>query len=208
MVDINNQILKLRPEEAQEEIAKLIGLGYTDIILTFPILENGDYEIEDMVSKFNMFKFNYKGINLYLGNEINYHYTLIHRLKKHDILTLNQSEYILLKLPADDKPEQFKQLISALSDYKVILSCADQYKYLNVNDLIEMKKSGILYLVNVKNINKHKTKKMLKKKLVDFLVTYENVPNSVFKQGQKLIGREYMQKLISDNYTNILKINL
>lgn len=208
MVDINNQLLKLRPEEAQEEIAKLIGLGYTDLILTFPILENGDYEIEDMVSKFNMFKLNFKGINLYLGNEINYHYTLIHRLKKQDVLTLNQSEYILLKLPADDKPEQFKQLISALSAYKVILSCADQYKYLNVNDLVEMKKSGILYLVNIKNIKKRKTKKMLKKKLVDFLVTYDNVPKDVFEQGQKLIGREYMQKLINDNYTNILKINL
>lgn len=207
MVDINNQLLQLSFEEAQEEIAKLIGLGYTDLILTFPVLENGDYDIEDMISKFNMFKLNFKGINLYLGNEIQYHYSMIHRLKKNDVLTLNQSKYILIKLPMDKKPDQFKQLIKALNDYKIIISCIDQYKYFSLRDLVELKKSGILYLVNMKNIHKRKAKKLLKKKLIDFLVTYDDI-NDYSNYLKKRIDKNYYRVLNYNNYEAIIKNNL
>lgn len=207
MVDLNNQLLKLSFEEAQEEIAHLISMGYTDLILTFPILEDGNYEIEEMISKFNMFKLNFKGINLYLGNEIHYHYSLIHRLKKNDILSLNQSKYILLKLPMDKKPDQFKQLINALHDYKIIISCVEQYKYFKLRDLVELKKLDILYLVNIKNIRKHKVKQLLKKQLVDYLVTYDDINDHIYNL-KKMINQNYYRNLTKDNYDAIIKNTL
>lgn len=208
MVDINNQLLKLPINEAQEEIAKLIGLGYTDLILTFPILVNGEYDIEEMVSKFNMYKVNFKAINLYLGNEVYYHYSLIHRLKKHDILTLNGSEYILLKLPKEKKPEQFRQLIEALEQYKVIISCADEYKYLTYKDLVDLKKMNVLFLVDIKNIKKRKTKKLIKNHLVDYLVTYDNINHVLDKNFYNFIDKDYYHKITKDNYSKIINLPL
>ena len=206
MVDINNQLLQLNFEEAQEEIAKLIGLGYTDLILTFPVLKAGDYEIDDMISKFNAFKLNFKGVNLYLGNEIHYHYSLIHRLKNNDLLTLNQSKYILVKLP-EENPMQLKQLIHALDDYKIIISCVDQYKYFSFHDLVELKKLGVLYLVNIKNIRKNKVKKLLKKKLIDFLVTYDDI-NYLDNKTKKKLDHNYHRQLRYNNYDDIINLTL
>ena len=206
MVDINNQLLRLNLEDAQEEIAKLIGLGYTDVILTFPILEDGNYEIDDMISKYNVFKLNFKGINLYLGNEINYHYSLIHRLKSNDCLTLNQTNYVLIKLP-DENPHQLRQLINALPDYKIIISCVDQYKYFSYHDLVDLKKLGVLYLVNIKNVHKGKAKKLLKKKLIDFLVTYDDI-NFLDNKILKKIDHNYHQNLKYYNYEEIINANI
>lgn len=207
MVDINNQILKLTFEEAQEEIAKLIGLGYTDLILTFPILEDGNYDTEDMISKFTVFRANFKGINLYLGNEIQYHYSLIHRLKNHDILTLNQSNYILLKLPPKESPFQLSQLIKTLSDYKIIISCIDEYKYFSFHDLEELKKLGVYYMVKMKNVLKGKGKKLLEKQLIDFLVTYDDI-TVVDNQLKKKVNHKYYLELKDNNYKDIIKNSL
>ena len=142
MIDLNNQILKLNYDDARDEISRLVGLGYTDLILTFPTLENGEYGIEEMVSKFNLFKVSIKGIRLWLGNEVHFHYTLIHRFKQKDILTLNQSEYLLLRLPKKN-PLQLKQLIGVLQSYKIILSCIEEINYFSMMDLIELKKMGV-----------------------------------------------------------------
>lgn len=206
MVDINNQLLKLDFDEAKDEIAKLIGYGYTDLILTFPILKDGDYDIDDMISKFNIFKLNFKEINLYLGNEVNYHYSIIHRLKNNDILTLNKSKYLLLKLP-EQNPPQLKQLIKALDDYKIIISCVDEYKYFSIHDLIKLKDLGVLYLTNIKNVRKRKVKQLLKNNLIDFLVTYDDI-NYLNNKTRKKLDHNYHRQLMYNNYDDIIKINL
>ena len=207
MITINNQLLQLPIEEVEEEIAKLIGLGYTHLILTFPALIDGEYEIEDMVTKFNMFKLNFKGINLHLGSELNYHYSIIHRLKKRDVLTLDQSEYILLRLPKEEKPEQFKQLIMALSSYRIILSCVEDYKYFSIDELEEMKDMGILYLSNIKNIGKKKVKKLLKRKLIDYLCFYDDI-DAFDEKLKNRFGNAYINQITKDNFCKILKIDL
>lgn len=208
MIAINNQLLQLPVEEAQEEIAKLIGLGYTDVILTFSVLVNGEYDIEEMVSKFNMYKVNFKGIHLHLGCELHYHYSLIHRLKKHDVLSLNQTEYILLRLPQEKKPEQFRQLISALSDYKVILSCVEEYKYFSVKDLCAIKEEGLLYLSNIRNQEKKKLKKLLKMNLIDFLSYYDDIDPKKAEKLEKICGKVYYNQIVHENYLKILNYPL
>jgi len=205
MFDLNNRILCLPLEEGKEEIEKIISLGYTDVILTYPVLLDGEYLQDEALKKFSFYKTTYSQINLYYGNEINYHYTLIMRLRKGEIKTLNDTNYLFLNLPKEEKPDQLRQLILALYDYRIILSCSDEYKYLSIKDLMDLKKNGILMFVNLNNIDKHKTKKMLKEKMVDFIGTYENVNKNCLGKCEKRIEKEYFTEITKNNYTKFLK---
>jgi len=204
MVDINNKILTLDFREAIEKINVLKAKGYSDLILTIPILENGEYEQKEEIEKFNLLKAKIKDINLYLGNEINYHYTLIHRLKKGDLFTLNNSEYVLIKLPEKEKPKELRQLILGLSDYKIIISSISNNKYYTFNDLKAIKNLGFLYLEKLADIDNRKVKKMLKRKMVDYLVINDEVDFKISKRYHK-IDDGYLEKLNHDNFINILK---
>lgn len=207
MIDLNNQILKLNYDDARDEISRLVGLGYTDLILTFPTLENGEYGIEEMVSKFNLFKVSIKGIRLWLGNEVHFHYTLIHRLKQKDILTLNQSEYLLLRLPKKN-PLQLKQLIGVLQSYKIILSCIEEINYFSMMDLIELKKMGVLFLVSANHLHKPRARQLLRKGLADFLVTYDNLCDISQNKFVKRLDLDYLKKITHDNLKEIVKFDL
>ncbi|MFA7367157.1 MAG: CpsB/CapC family capsule biosynthesis tyrosine phosphatase [Bacilli bacterium] len=206
MFDINNQILQLRTEEAHDELRRLVDLGYTDVILTYPVLEDGTYEIDDIIAKFNMYKVSFKDLNLYLGNEVHYHYSIIHRLKNKDVLTLNQSNYVIIKLPLDKKPALLNSMFKALSDYVIILSNVDEYKYFNFKDYIELKKQGIKFLVKIGNLRRRGIK-LLKHEMIDFLVTYDNI-KTINSKLKKKINIGYYKKINIDNYKDIVNFDL
>ncbi len=202
MFDINNQILQLGTEEAHDEINRLVDLGYTDVILTYPVLEDGNYEIDEIIAKFNMYKVSFKNINLYLGNEVNYHYSIIHRINNKDVLTLNQSNYVLIKLPNDHKPELLSIMFKSLSNYNIIISNIDQYKYFNFKDLKELKKNNIKFLVKIGSISK-RGRKLLKHEMIDYLVTYDNI-KVLSKNLKKKLSISYYKKINIDNYKDII----
>lgn len=208
MIDINNQILSLNYEEAEQEIARLIGLGYTDLILTFPILMNGEYNIEEMISKFNLFKVSFSGIRFYLGNEIHYHYTMLHRLKQKDVLSLNQSKYLFIKLPDKTFPDQFRQMLKALDGYTIILSCANRYTYFSCNDLLALREQGIMLFTSIHDLNKRCAKRLLKKEALDLVGTYDSVGDIMKIKSIKACNPPYVRKITFDNFKEIVKIDL
>ncbi len=203
MFDINSSILKLSIEDAKMEINKLIDLGYTGVILTFEVLVDGKFEMTEQLEKFNILKDSCENIKLYLGNEINYHYTIIHRIKNNDLLTLNKSNYVLIKLPKDKKPELFKAMINSLRDYRIILSNIDDYKYLSYKDLLEMKNCGILFTSRISHLKKGKVNKLLKNNLLDYAVTYDNICELPTK-SQKLFTNDVKNKIFINNYKEII----
>ncbi|MFA6627306.1 MAG: CpsB/CapC family capsule biosynthesis tyrosine phosphatase [Bacilli bacterium] len=208
MIDLNNQILKLSYDEAEQEIAQLIRFGYKAIILTSPMLNEDVNDLDEIISKFNRLKVCFKQIKFFFGSEINFHYSMIHRLSQGDVLSLNQSEYVFVHLPNDKKPEQLNQLIQFWSDKKIILSCIDEYKYFSVNDLIDLKQKGVLFFANINNVHSAKLKKLLKKKLIDFLGTYQDVKDYRTASFFKKLDRAYFNEIVQDNYQKIIQIDL
>lgn len=206
MVDINKQILELNTAVAEEIINIYKEHGYTDLILTIPVLEDGKIEQEKYLENYYALQKNITGINLYLGNEIYYHFKLIHYLKKKEIMTFNNSNYLLLHLPVENEPIQLKTLIRTLKNYQIIISCIDQYKYYSLKDLYELKNEGALFLVQNKNLLKRKVKKLFKKELIDFVASYDDYTSLIVKP--KFLDEQYYQKIVKDNFQNIINWGL
>ncbi len=208
MIDLNNQILSLPYEEAEQEITRLIRIGYRGLILTSPALVDKAFELDEIITRFNRLKVSFKQIQLFLGSEIHYHYLMIHRLEQKEVLPLAQSDYIFVKLPPNKKPEQLLQLISYLKDKKIILSCIEEYKYFSLGDLVDLKEKGVLYFSNINNLKMAKLRKLLKKKLIDFLGSYCDTNDYRENKFIKKLDNQYYKKITRDNYYQIIQIDL
>ncbi|MDY0064412.1 MAG: CpsB/CapC family capsule biosynthesis tyrosine phosphatase [Bacilli bacterium] len=208
MIGINNQILQLNFEEAQEEVAKLIALGYTDIILTLPTLINGEHDIEHLLSRFNRYRLGIKGIRYYIGNEIHYHYSMIHRLSQKEIISINNSKYLLLRLPKDKLPHQFLDAVEFLKDYTIILSSIEEYKYFSIHDLEELQKKGIQLMANLTNIKKGRLQTLLRKQLIDYLVFFDDINPTLLALAQKKTSKIYFDQITRHNFLKNLDLDL
>lgn len=208
MIDLNNQILRLSYDEAEQEIAQLIRFGYQAVILTTPVLNDEEGDLDEMISKFNRLKVSFKQIQFFLGSEIHFHHTMIHRLEQGEVLSLAQSSYVFVKLPDNKKPEQLNQLIHYWTDKTIILSCVEDYKYFSVDDLVDLKAKGVLFFANINHLNTPKLKKLLKKRMIDFIGTYQDIKdyrnNKVFQK----MNRDYYHQITRDNYRKIVQIDL
>ena len=205
MVDININILQLPIEEAKLELAKLEDCGYLHVILVYPVLQNGEYDFPEMINKFNQLKAEAKNINLMLGNLIHYHSSMIHRLQEKQILTLNNSPYILLELPSDEKPKLLKAAIEFLKDYKIIIVQPHKWKYYNYKELVELREMGVKFLICYSDTESHKVRKLLKKQMIDFMVAGLSNDMEISKKADKLIDQEYSQRLVSGSFQEIIQ---
>ena len=205
MVDININILQLPIEEAKLELAKLEDCGYLHVILVYPVLQNGEYDFPEMINKFNQLKAEAKNINLMLGNLIHYHSSMIHRLQEKQILTLNNSPYILLELPSDEKPKLLKAAIEFLKDYKIIIVQPHKWKYYNYKELVELREMGVKFLICYSDTESHKVRKLLKKQMIDFMVAGLSKDMEISKKADKLIDQEYSQRLVSGSFQEIIQ---
>lgn len=203
MVDINVRILQLPIEEARVELAKLEDLGYVNIILVYPVLENGEYDFPEIKEKFNILKAETKNSNLMFGNMVHYHSSILHRLKLKQISTLNDSEYLLLKLPIDEKPRLLNHIVSILSDYKLILYRPHECTYYNLKELVALKEQGVLFLITYEDTKNKIVRKLLKKKLIDFIVDGVSSNLEIAKKAKRYLDDDYSQKVVSENFHEI-----
>jgi len=204
MVDINIEILQLPFEEAKSELLELEDRGFIHVILVYPVLENGEYEFPEMIEKFQRLKGEVKNINLMLGNLIHYHSSMAHRLKQKHILTLNDTEYILLELPLDSKPQLLEEAIEYLSDYKVIIYKPHKCKYFNYKALVELKKLGARYLVSYEDTANRLVRKLLKKEMIDFIVAGVCDKVHIDKRILKKMSDKYSQEIVEANFKEIV----
>jgi protein-tyrosine phosphatase len=222
MIDIHTHILPMFDDGSDSMDASLEMLlgeilnGVTHIICTPHALRSDikPYSLEDLKAGFNKFKAkieeNYP-VKLYLGQEIYVGSNIVTSLRKKEVLTLNDSNYILLELSYSTKPDHLDEIIYACEvlGLKIILAHVERYPYLSIDDIEELSEMGILMQVNSssvvsndKNV-RNKVSKLFKKNLVNFVASdIHSFRENTLKDAYDLINSKYGEEVANDVFYN------
>lgn len=217
-------------EESINIIKEHIKMGFTDIVVTPHYIENSKYETNN-IDKENILKTLKQelkkqniNINLYLGNEVFVNNNLEELLKKKEIATINNSKYLLIEFPMNEKPKDINNIIYELKIKGIIpiIAHPERYDYVekNPNLVLEWIEEGALLqsnygsIIGVYGSGPQKTiKKLLKKDLIEFLATDIHYPNNkiylnmdkIRKKLKKLITEERFIELTNTNPKKIIE---
>lgn len=216
-------------EESVKIIEKAISNGYTDLLLTPHYRYNQNY-IADNRKKKKYFdclleevekrKLN---INLYLGNEITLDDDFFYYLKTDQLLSLNNSRYLLIELPFFKKVSNLKNIIKDIMKlgYIVILAHPERYEKYSVEDFKELVDMGVLLQGSIGSLYRKygrdaedKLKEMLKKHMIHFIgsdvhhekqSSYSRI-HDVKEKVERLTGSSIItEELISTNIEKVIK---
>ena len=232
MIDVHTHILPFVDdgseslEESFKMIEREISFGISDIIITSPALrldlkKVSKQELIDAFAKFCILVQNKYDVKLYLGQEIAYTDKMISLLKNKELLSINNSEYLLLELPFDEAISDIDEVIFScrVLGYKVIIAHVERYSYYNFRQLEELKKIGVLFQVNSNSITGRSGKdiqklsfKLFKKKMVDLVGSdvhafRTNDLNEAFLMIVKRFGEEVANLVFSQNAQKLFKIS-
>lgn len=233
MKDIHSHILYSIDDGAEdinesiEIIKKAIDNKYTDIVLTPHYRKIQGYIVnnqlkEELFNNLNKRIIKEKlNINLYLGNEITIDEDLYYYIKTNQVLTLNNSRYILLELPFIGRLDYVDNLLEELlSDgYIPIITHPERYMDYKENDYIKWNKLGILFQGNIESLFggygkkiQNKLESMLKLHLISFMGsdihksnhdTYEKDIES--KLLDILNDKKMVKELLDKNIDKVIK---
>lgn len=232
MIDVHTHILPFVDdgseslEESLKMIEREISLGISDIIITshalrFDLKKVSKQELIDAFAKFCILVQNKYDVKLYLGQEIAYSDKMISLLKNKELLSINNSEYLLLELPFDEAINDIDEVIFScrVLGYKVIIAHVERYSYYNFRQLEDLKKLGVLFQVNSNSITGRSGKdiqklsfKLFKKKMVDLVGSdvhafRTNDLNEAFLMISKRFGEEVANVVFSQNAQKLFKIS-
>ena len=107
--------------------------GITELITTPHFMKNGEYRVKasELVKRFNELKQAYPGsIKLHLGNELYIHPELPELLEQGEILTLAESNTILIEFPFQDYKNDYDEILYELSlKHRIIIAHPERYHY-------------------------------------------------------------------------------
>lgn len=214
MIDIHTHILygvddgSPNCETSKFLIDEEIKNDVTKIILT-PHQNEECKRSNELIVKFESFKDEFKDYNIefYLGSEIYYYSDMIDDLKKNELLTINNSKYVLVEFSTEIDTD----ISSIIYDLKVngyipIVAHIERYPYLSLKDYDEIKKNGALIQVNSKSFERKiynkRLKYLMKKDLVDFISSdcHNEKRNCDFEFVKKFIAKKYKKQY--DKYFN------
>ena len=217
-------------EESIEIIKQHIEMGFTHVVVTPHYIENSKYtsnnktkkEILNTLEK-ELKKQNIK-INLYLGNEVFVTENIEELLKNKEISKINNSKYLLIELPMNQKPKNINNIIYELKIKGIIpiIAHPERYDYVekNPNIVNEWIEEGAILQSNYGSIigiygkgPKKTIKKLLKKNVISILSTDIHYPNNniykniekIRKKIKKITKEETYNKLTSINPLKIIK---
>ena len=193
MVDIHAHIIPFVDDGARtidDSIAMIeheIAIGVDTIIAT-PHHIFGRYEksIEEIKKNYQLLVEEVKkrnlNINILLGQEIYYssREDILSLLKEKKLLTLDNTNKVLIEFSFTKEPEDLTEIIYNLSvnGYEVIVAHVERYEWMNIDKVIELKSEGALIQVNSDAIigvtslkEKRFVRKLLKNKLVNYIAS-------------------------------------
>ncbi len=174
-----NQSLKMIEDEISQGV---------DVIVCTPHHRFNQYctDVEKIKSNFSELRLEVEKRNLpvklFLGQEIFYtkKENLYEMLNNKQLLTYNNSEYILLEFPFDYEVENCSEIIYnfKVHGYNVIVAHIERYSWMNLDIVESLINEGALIQVNAGSIVgecgskiKKFTKKLLKKGYVNFIAS-------------------------------------
>ena len=190
------QLLK----QAEEE-------GITEIITTPHFMKNGDFRTKasELIQRFNELKEAYQGsIKLHLGNELYIHPDLPELLEQGEILTLAESETILVEFPFHDYREDYDEILYELSlKYQIIIAHPERYSYVqdDPNFCLRWLKEGYLLQSNQNSLFKKETKKtlipMIEHGFVSFIASdaHNEYRPLILKDAYDVLSEEFNETL-------------
>lgn len=230
MIDIHAHILPFVDDGAEtlhaamEMLYKAKEQGISKIILTpHALRKDMPFNLKkDIVPAFETFvkQVQEQGIDitLYLGQEVAFHERIFDYLKDDQIVSLNNSDFVLFELPYSECITSLEDLILNFSYHKYILIFAhiERYDYFNVKELEALKgEFDIRFQVNANSIlSKNspyykKAHKLLKKKLVDFVASdghYHRQTSllDAYTLVSKKYGAAYADEIFQKNQEKII----
>ncbi|WP_279122500.1 tyrosine-protein phosphatase [Holdemania filiformis] len=173
MIDIHNHLIPGVDDGSQslEESLSLLKQaerdGITELITTPHFMKNGEFRMKapELVQRFNELKQAYTGpIKLHLGNELYIHPDLSELLEKGEVLTLAESETILVEFPFQNYKDEYDEILYELSlKYRIIIAHPERYSYVqeDPNFCLRWLNEGYLLQANQNSLFKKQTKKVL-----------------------------------------------
>ena len=214
-------------EESINIIKNAIRNGYTDIILTPHYRKRQEYVANNKIKKelFSKLKKelmkNKIKINLYLGNEITVDEDLYYYIDTNQVLSLNDSKYLLLELPFKGRFDYLDILFDDLINdgYLIIIPHPERYMDYKEKDYIEWSNKGILFQGNIESLFggygkkvQDKLETLLKLHLISFMGSdihkdYHNTYDKDIKDKlMKILNDEKMVLELTDkNIDSVIK---
>ena len=181
-----------------------IEIGVDTIIATpHHIIHRYEKTVEEIKEKFNeLIKAVEKEnlpIKLYLGQEICYSHRedQIKMLKEGKLLTLNNTNRVLLEFSFTREPEDILDVIYTFSvnGYQVIIAHVERYEWMTYDKVVALRGEGALIQINSDSYlgksswrEKRFVKKLIKHQLVDFVAsdTHSFRPSTLDKSYKKI----------------------
>jgi protein-tyrosine phosphatase len=181
-----------------------IDIGVTEIICTpHHIYHRYEATVKVIKERFNFLKEEVERLNLpiklYLGQEICYSHRedIIAMLKKGELLTLNNTNRVLLEFSFTREPEDILDIIYNfnVNGYEVIIAHVERYEWMDYNKVLALRNEGALIQINSNSYlglttwsEKRFVKKLLKHNLVDFVAsdTHSFRPSTLDKSYKKI----------------------
>ena len=181
-----------------------IEIGVDTIICTpHHIYHRYEKTVEEIKKQFELLKSEVEKLNLpvklYLGQEICYTHRedIIKMLKEGKLLTLNNTNRILLEFSFTREPEDVLDVIYnySVNGYEVIIAHVERYEWMTLDKVKDLRKEGALIQINSNSYlglttwkEKRFTKKLLKLGLVDYVAsdTHSFRPSTLDKSYKKI----------------------
>ncbi len=210
MIDIHTHIIpgvddgSPNLETSINMIKHEIEIGVESIICTpHHIYHRYEKSVEEIKERFNELNEEVKRLNLpvklYLGQEICYTHRedIIKMLKEHRLLTLNNTNRVLLEFSFTREPEDLLDIIYnfTINGYQVIIAHIERYEWITLEKVVMLRNEGALIQINSNSYlglttwkEKRFTRKLLKKGLVDYVAsdTHSFRPSTLDKSFKKI----------------------
>ena len=227
MIDIHSHLIpgvddgSQSPEESFSLLKQAERDGITELITTPHFMKNGEFRMKapELVQRFNEMKQAYKGpIKLHLGNELYIHPDLPELLEKDEVLTLAESNHILVEFPFQNYKEEYDEILYELSlKYRIIIAHPERYSYVqeDPNFCLRWLNEGYLLQANQNSLFKKETKKVLVSMIEHGFVSFvasdahnEHRPCLLSEAREFLaeeFGEQFAVQLTQENPEKILK---
>ena len=210
MIDIHTHVIPNVDDgspslsESINMIKHEISIGVDSIICTpHHIFHRYEKTVEEIKSQFELLKAEVEKENLpvklYLGQEICYTHRedIIGMLKAGKLLTLNNTNRVLLEFHFQREPEDLLDIIYnfGVNGYEVIVAHVERYDWMTIDKVKALRSEGALIQINSNSYlgmttwkEKRMTRKLIKLGLVDYVAsdTHSFRPSTLDKSFNKI----------------------